>query len=196
MSFVGEVLTARQDVIAGYDETLCIKCSNTHGGFIQHDNLKVIQTSKFTLCNTNNEAVVKSPGPSGGLTDKTIDYAPSFDCYTAISGAETFTECTSGSSSNLLKEATASSAHDSTEACYLYCYGSTDGDISADLKFFAYDSGDYCKCYSTCDKGTTASGFNNVYDLLSSSFSKTCTPHNYPAGTYSGVVTSMTTQCA
>jgi len=37
-------ITAKQNVDAGYEDTVCISCSNAHGSTITHDNWKVTQS--------------------------------------------------------------------------------------------------------------------------------------------------------
>lgn len=64
---------------------MCIKCSNKDLGFITKDNFKVTQTSKKVLCDTNNEAKVKS---SSALANLVTDYVPAFGCYTMIVGTD------------------------------------------------------------------------------------------------------------
>ena len=37
-------LNMRQDIDAGYEETLCVKCLNAAGSSVQHDNWTIEQT--------------------------------------------------------------------------------------------------------------------------------------------------------
>jgi hypothetical protein len=38
------VITGKQNVDAGYEDTVCVSCSNAHGSTIEHDNWKVTQS--------------------------------------------------------------------------------------------------------------------------------------------------------
>jgi hypothetical protein len=75
ISSVG-VVTAKQNVEDGYEDTVCISCSNAHGSTITHDNWKVTQApncaSTLTL---------------GSVTDKVFAYDASLTTTSVYTSA-------------------------------------------------------------------------------------------------------------
>jgi len=74
-------LNMRQDVDAGYDETLCIECQNAAGATVQHDNWEIKQIRN---CAT-------ALGTAGSAyADQTILYDASSTLLTKASGWDQF----------------------------------------------------------------------------------------------------------
>jgi hypothetical protein len=72
-------ITGKQNVAAGYEDTVCIRCENTHGSFVDHDNWKVTQAPD---CSTL---------VAGSLTNQVFDYSASATATTVYTGATLFT---------------------------------------------------------------------------------------------------------
>ena len=78
ISSVG-VVTAKQNVDAGYEDTVCISCSNSHGSTVEHDSWKVTQAPNCATLT------------AGSLTDKVYDYDAGATTTTVYAFTDVFT---------------------------------------------------------------------------------------------------------
>ena len=72
-------ITGKQNIAAGYEDTVCIRCENTHGSYVEYDTWKVTQAPD---CSTL---------VAGSLTDQVFDYDAGATATTVYTGATLFT---------------------------------------------------------------------------------------------------------